>query len=149
MIWGGSVILQNCFTLKQEISRHYMPQPLMRCHIYYYDSAPYHHISPCLWSCCCYPRPWVEGIVVCVCECLSVCVFPQNCHLNSIISKSKQATALKLINLRQKVDLYKTDKVFQASTARVANKFENKKLHVQIWHKKVWSQANGITQLET
>ena len=62
-----------------------------------------------------------------MCVCVSVCVLPQNCHLNLIISKSKQGTAFKLDYLRQKVDLYKISKLFQVSAARVANKFENKK----------------------
>ena len=39
---------------------------------------------------------------------LFVCVLPQNCCLNSIITKSKQVAALKLGNLRQTVALYKT-----------------------------------------
>ena len=43
-------------------------------------------------------------VFVCVC----VCVLPQNCCLNSIITKSKQVAALKLDNLRQTVALYKT-----------------------------------------
>ena len=45
---------------------------------------------------------WAEGTVLCV------CVLPQNCCLNSIITKSKQVAALKLGNLRQTVALYKT-----------------------------------------
>ena len=40
--------------------------------------------------------------------CVCVCVLPQNCCLNSIITKSKQVAALKLGNLRQTVALYKT-----------------------------------------
>ena len=49
-----------------------------------------------------YPRPWAEGIVVClcVCVCVLVSVLPQNCCLNSIITKSKQVAGLKLGNLR-------------------------------------------------
>ena len=69
-----------------------------------------------------YPHPWVEGTV-----CVYVCVLPQNCCLNSIISKSKQAAAPKLDSLIQKVALYKVGKLFQAKAARVASKFENKK----------------------
>ena len=48
------------------------------------------------------PSPaWAEGTVLCV------CVLPQNCCLNSIITKFKQVAALKLGNLRQTVALYK------------------------------------------
>ena len=55
------------------------------------------------------------------------CVLPQNCCLNLIISKSKQAACLKLGNLRQKVVLYKTGKFFQVSMAHMVCKLENKK----------------------
>ena len=58
---------------------------------------------------------------------LCVCVLPQNCCLNSIITKSKQVAALKLGNLRQTAALYKTGKFLQASVAQVAFKFGNKK----------------------
>ena len=46
-----------------------------------------------------------SSLFVCVCVCVSV--LPQNCCLNSIITKSKQVAALKLGNLRQTVALYK------------------------------------------
>ena len=51
-----------------------------------------------------YPRLRGRRVQYFVC----VCVLPQNCCLNSIITKSKQVAALKLGNLRQTVALYKT-----------------------------------------
>ena len=100
------------------------------------------------------PSPvWAEGTViilsVCVCVCVCVCVLPQNCCLSSIISKSKQAAAPKHASLIQKVALYKVGKLFQAKAARVASKFENKKLIVQILHERLLSQTNDIVLLET
>ena len=44
------------------------------------------------------------------------------------VFKSKQAASLKLGNLRQKVVLYKTGKLLQASVAQTEFKFENKNL---------------------
>ena len=70
------------------------------------------------------PSPvWAEGTVLCV----FVCVLTPNLCLNSIISKSKQATSRKLGKLRQKVVLYKTGKFLQVSMAQIAFNFENKK----------------------
>ena len=62
---------------------------------------------------------WLVGLFVCL------CVLPQNCCLNSIISTSKPTAAPKLDNLGQTVVLYK---FFQASMAHnIACKFKNKK----------------------
>ena len=44
--------------------------------------------------------------------CVCVCVLPQNWCLNSIISKSEEATVLKHDNHIQSVVLYKTEKFF-------------------------------------
>ena len=55
-----------------------------------------------------YPRPRGRRVQYFVCVCVCLCVLPQNCCLNSIITKSKQVAALKLGNLRQTVALYKT-----------------------------------------
>ena len=77
-----------------------------------------------------YPRPrgrrvqYFVGLLVCLFVCLCVTT---KCCLNSIISTSKQATALKLGNLGQTVVLYKTGKFFQANMAHIACKCENKK----------------------
>ena len=89
------------------------------------------------------------SLSVCVCVCVCVSVLPQNCYLNSIIKKSKQATALKFSSLIQKVDLYKTGKFLQANVAQIASKFENKKIIVQILHERLLNQGNGIALLET
>ena len=43
--------------------------------------------------------------------CIVSMVLPQNCCLNSIITKSKQVAALKLGNLRQTVALYLQDRL--------------------------------------
>ena len=72
-----------------------------------------------------YPRPCGGGYstlcaCACACVCVCVCVLPQNCNLTSIISKSKQAASHKFGNLRQKVVLYKTGKLLQASVAQIA-----------------------------
>ena len=58
---------------------------------------------------------------------LCVCALPQNCCLSLIISKSKQVAGLELGILREKVVLYKTGKLLQASVAPIACKFEIKK----------------------
>ena len=76
------------------------------------------------------PSPaWAEGTVLSLCVCLSVClsVCYHKIAVNFNYLKSKQATSHKLGNLRQKVVLYKTGKFLQASVARVAFKFGNKK----------------------
>ena len=66
------------------------------------------------------PSPvWAKGTL---CVCVTINYY---CCLNSIISKSKQVAALKIGNLRQTVVLYKIGKLFQASMARTACKFEN------------------------
>ena len=67
----------------------------------------------CIYVCVCiYVLPYLlpspvgggySSLSVCVC----VSVLPQNCCLNSIITKSKQVAVLKLGNLRQTVALYK------------------------------------------
>ena len=62
-----------------------------------------------------------------VCLCVCVCVLPQNWYLNSIISKSKEATAFKHGNHIQNVVLYKTETFFLAKAAQIAIKFGNKK----------------------
>ena len=56
-------------------------------------------------------------VAECIVLCVFVCVLPQNCCSNSIISKFKQATSHKLGNLRQTVVLYKTGKFLQANVA--------------------------------
>ena len=48
---------------------------------------------------------------VCLSGCLSVCLLTPISCLNSFILKSKQTASLKLDKLRQKVVLYKTDKL--------------------------------------
>ena len=78
-----------------------------------------------------YPHPHGRRVqyfvCLCVCVCVCVCVLTPNLCLNSIISKSKQATSHKLGKLRQKVVLYKTGKFLQVSVAQIAFNFENKK----------------------
>ena len=72
------------------------------------------------------PSPaWAEGTVVSLCVC--VCVLPQNWCLNSIISKSTEATVLKHGNHIQSVVLYKTEKFFLAKATQIASKLGNKK----------------------
>ena len=80
---------------------------------------------------------------------MCVCVLPQNWCLNSIISKSKEATALRLGNHIQNMVLYKTGKFLLAKAAQIASKFGNKKLIVQISHERLLNQANDIVLLET
>ena len=70
----------------------------------------------------------------------TLCVCYHKMAVNSIISKSKQASAHKLCNLRQTVVLYKTGKFLQANTAYMAN---NIGLTVQIVHERLLNQANG------
>ena len=74
---------------------------------------------------------------------------PQNCCLNSIISKSKEAKVLKHGNHIQSVVLYKTVKFFLVKVTQVVSKLGNKKLIVQISHKRLLNQANGYILLET
>ena len=64
---------------------------------------------------------------VCVCVCVCVCVLPQNWCLNSIISKSQEATVLKHGNHIQSVVLYKTEKFFLVKATQIASKLGNKK----------------------
>ena len=51
---------------------------------------------------------YLVGLCVCVCVCLSVCLLPQNCCLNSIISKFEHATALNLCKELAILLFYKT-----------------------------------------
>ena len=86
-----------------------------------------------------------SSLFVCVC----VCVLPQNWCLNSIISKSKEATVLKHGNHIQTVVLYKTEKFFLVKATQIASKLGNKKLIVQISHERLLNQANGCILLGT
>ena len=69
--------------------------------------------------------------------CLCVCVLPQNWCLNSIISKSKEATVLK----HENVVLYKTEKFFLAKATQITSKLGNKKLIVQISHERLFESS--------
>ena len=71
-----------------------------------------------------------------VCLCVSLCVLPQNWCLNSIFSKSEEATALKHGNHIQNVVLYKTEKFFLAKVTQIMSEFGNKKLIVHRSHTK-------------
>ena len=81
--------------------------------------------------------------------CVCVCVLPQNCCLNSIISKSKEATVLEHGNHIQSVILYKTEKLFLAKATQIASKLGNEKLIIQISHERLLNQANGCILLGT
>ena len=82
---------------------------------------------------CLHPYCWIITLArvgggyssqfVCVC----VCVLPQNWCLNSIISKSKEATVLKHGNHIQSVVLYKAEKFFLVKATQIASKLGNKK----------------------
>ena len=56
-----------------------------------------------------------------------VCLLTVKSWLNSIISKSKQATGLKFGSLRENVVLYKTGKFLRASVIHRVCKFQKKK----------------------
>ena len=58
-----------------------------------------------------------------------------------IISKSKEATALKHGNNIQNVVLYKTEKFFLVKVTQIASKLGNKKLIVQISHEKAFESS--------
>ena len=62
-----------------------------------------------------------------MCVCVCVCVLPQDWRLNSIISKSKEATVLKHGNHIQSVVLYKTEMFFLAKATQIASKPGNNK----------------------
>ena len=85
------------------------------------------------------PSPmWAEGTVLSLC----VCVLPQNCC-------KLQLNKLQVINLRQKVVLYKTGKFLEASMAQVALIWKQEKLNVQILHERLLNQCKGNILLET
>ena len=83
-----------------------------------------------------------------VCVCVCVCVLPQNWCLNSIISKSEEATVLKHGNHTKHGSL-QDRKFFLVKATQIASKLGNKKLIVQISHERLLNQANGCILLGT